>query len=148
MDGPARDRWLAHADAVLRGAGLKVGAGRTAVVEHLAREGGCLLSAQEIAHALRERPEGASPATVYRTLDALHRLGLVHRFDSGDGAARFEVADPEGHHHHHLVDEDTGAVTAFEDEALERAIEALGERLGVELTGHDVIVRGRRAHSD
>jgi Fur family ferric uptake transcriptional regulator len=139
----AKDDWLAHADRRLREAGLRSSAGRTAVVELLARRP-CLSSAQEIARELSDRGGAGSQATVYRTLDTLHELGLVHRVDSGDGVARFEPADPTGEHHHHLVLEDTGEVVSFADDELERAIDAIGQRLGIEVTGHDVILRGRR----
>jgi hypothetical protein len=60
------------------------------------------------------------------------------------GVARFEIADAE-HHHHHVVDEATGRVEAFSDDDLERAIHAVAERLGLRLTGHDVVLRGTRA---
>lgn len=43
-------------------------------------------------------------ATVYRSLHLLEDMGLVTRYDFGDGVARFEVArDGRGGHHHHLV---------------------------------------------
>lgn len=38
-------------------------------------------------------------ATVYRSLHLLEDMGLVVRYDFGDGVARFEIAR-EGHHHH------------------------------------------------
>ena len=140
MDDALRDRWLQRADRLLTGAGLRAGAARTAVVEVLARKGQCLLSAQEITDLLRA--EGtASPASVYRVLDELFELGLLHRLDGRDGTARFEIADPE-RHHHHLVDESTGTVRAFADETLEEAIAAVGRRLGMRLTSHEVVLRG------
>ena len=71
------------------------------------------------------------------------RLGLVHRVDGRDGVARFEIADPE-RHHHHVVDEATGEVRPFSDESLEHAIAAVGQRLGMRLTSHEVILRGVR----
>ncbi len=138
-----RDEWRDHADRRLREAGLRASAGRTAVVELLARRE-CLASAQELARELSDRGGAGSQATVYRALDTLHGLGLVHRVDSGDGVARFEPADPTGEHHHHLVLEDTGEVVSFADAELEAAIEGIGRRLGIEMTGHDVILRGRR----
>ncbi len=138
-----RDEWRDHADRRLREAGLRASAGRSAVVELLARRE-CLTSAQELARELSDRGGAGSQATVYRALDTLHGLGLVHRVDSGDGVARFEPADPTGEHHHHLVLEDTGEVVSFEDDELERAIEGIGRRLGIDVTGHDVILRGRR----
>jgi Fur family ferric uptake transcriptional regulator len=129
-----RERWLEEAQRRLSGGGRRAGAARTAVVELLAREGQCLVSAQEIIERLREADVG-SPASVYRTLDELLALRLVHRLDGRDGMARYEISDPERPHHH------------FVDPALDRAIEAAVERLGVEMTSHDVILRGRAPRS-
>ncbi len=43
-------------------------------------------------------------ATVYRNMHTLQKLGLVKRFDFGDGAARFELVEgDDSFHHHHLV---------------------------------------------
>jgi Fur family ferric uptake transcriptional regulator len=142
VDPELRDRWLARAQQLTTGAGLRSGAGRTAVMEVLARDGQCLLSAQEITDRLRAQG-GGSAATVYRVIDELFELGLLHRLDGRDGVARFEIADPQGHHHH-FVDERTGEVEAFSDEALEQAIDVAAQRLGVELTGHDLVLRGSR----
>jgi Fur family transcriptional regulator, ferric uptake regulator len=140
MDATLRDRWLERAEQRLAGAGLRAGAARTAVVELLAREGQCLLSAQEVTDRLRPKGVG-SAASVYRVLDELFELGLLHRLDGRDGIARYEIADPE-RHHHHIVDEHTGEVRPFTDESLEEAIAAVGERLGMRLTSHEVILRG------
>lgn len=142
MNLDVRDRWLVRAQDRVAGAGLRAGAARSAVIDLLAREGQCLLTVAELTEMLRTQPVG-SAASVYRAVDELFELGLLHRLDGRDGVARYEIADPE-HHHHHLVDEGTGDVIAFADEGLERAIEALAERLGIELTGHDVVLRGRR----
>ena len=142
MDPELRDRWLAHAQRRTDGAGLRAGAARTAVVELLAREGQCLLTPQEITDRLRAQGIG-SAASVYRIIDELFALGLLHRLDGRDGVARYEIADPE-QHHHHFVDESTGTVEAFSDDALERAIDDVAARLGIELSGHDVVLRGAR----
>ena len=141
MDTSTRDRWLAEAERRLSGAGRRSGAARTAVVELLAREGQCLISPQEIIERLRSEHAG-SAASVYRTLDELLALGLVHRLDGRDGIARYEIADP-GLRHHHFVDEASGEIRAFTDEALDRAIAGAAERLGVQLSSRDVILRGR-----
>jgi Fur family transcriptional regulator, ferric uptake regulator len=135
--------WREHAAVVLRGAGLRASAGRQAVVELLGRQS-CLLTAQEIADALRAEGSAGSTATVYRALETLHELGLVRRFDA-EGVARYEPVDPSGDHHHHIVLEDSGDVIPFEDEELERAIAGLGERLGMLVTSHDIILRARPA---
>jgi len=134
------ERWLAHADDVLGRAGLRISGGRTAVIELLAREP-CGLSPQEVVDRLRGV---ASQATVYRALDTLQAYGLVRRFDAGNGVGRFELEDPSGAHHHHVVFDD-GSVTPFDDAELEAVLDAVGRRLGIELTGHDVVLRARRA---
>ena len=141
MDEAAHRRWVQHSSAVMRGAGLRTSAGRSAVVELLGRQS-CLLTAQEIADRLREEGSAGSTATVYRALETLHELGLVRRFDS-EGIARYEPVDPSGDHHHHLVLEDSGDVVPFDDAELERAIAGIGQRLGLVVTSHEVILRGR-----
>jgi Fe2+ or Zn2+ uptake regulation protein len=143
MDASAGTRWLEHSQLVLRAAGLRASAGRTAVVELLGRQS-CLLSAQDISDQLRAEGSRGSSATIYRALETLHDLGLVRRFDA-DGVARYEPVDPSGDHHHHIVMEESGDVVPFEDAELERAIEGLGERLGMTVTSHDVILRARRS---
>ena len=141
MNPAAQKRWMQHSAAVMRRAGLRASAGRTAVVELLGRQA-CLLTAQEIADALREQGSAGSTATVYRALETLSELGLVRRFDS-EGIARYEPVDPSGEHHHHIVLEPSGDVVPFDDADLERAMAGIGQRLGLVLTSHEVILRGR-----
>ncbi len=43
-------------------------------------------------------------ATIYRAMHLLEEMGMVKRFDFGDGTARFElVGEGNDGHHHHLV---------------------------------------------
>lgn len=43
-------------------------------------------------------------ATIYRSMHLLEGMGMVKRFDFGDGVARFElVGQGEDGHHHHLI---------------------------------------------
>jgi Fur family transcriptional regulator, ferric uptake regulator len=101
----------------------------------------CCLSAQQIHDRLRDEDRRVGLASVYRALELLTSLGLVHRVDV-EGIAAFEPADPGGHHHHHLVCSRCGRVDAFEDPALEEAIEALSARVGYRVAEHDVVLRG------
>ncbi|MDO8183969.1 Fur family transcriptional regulator [Conexibacter sp. JD483] len=143
MADDAREKWLAEAKRRMRSAGMRSGQSRTAVMELLARDGRCLMSAQDVVDAMSARG-ASSRASVYRVLDTLHELGMLHRIDSGDGVARFEIADPD-EHHHHAVNEATGEITTFTDPVLEASIKAIAARLGLELTSHDVILRGTPA---
>src|SRR5262249_43403836 len=60
------------------------------------------LSIKEIFTAL---PQGdCDLATVYRSMNLLEEMGMVKRFDFGDGLARFELLlEGDDGHHHHLV---------------------------------------------
>ena len=81
-------------------------------------------------------------ASIYRTLDLLDKLRLARRVDAAEGVARYEPIDPSGDHHHHIVCERCGAVTAFEDRELEQAIEQLSRRVDHAIDAHDVTLRG------
>ena len=133
--------WTEHVDEVLGRAGLKHGGARRRIIDLLAREP-CALSAVEIEDALRAAGKPTGRASIYRVLDLLVEHGLVERVAVGDGLARFERTHPSGEHHHHLVCDSCGRLVAFDDPALERAIDDLSERLGVRVEHHDVVLRG------
>ncbi|NDJ15360.1 MAG: transcriptional repressor [Acidobacteriia bacterium] len=47
---------------------------------------------------------GCDLATIYRSMHLLTEMGMVKRFDFGDGVARFELVTCDEHaHHHHLI---------------------------------------------
>jgi Fur family ferric uptake transcriptional regulator len=62
--------------------------------------------------------------------------------DAAEGVARYEPVGPKGEHHHHIVCERCGEVSAFEDSGLERAIERLASRVDYAIDAHDVTLRG------
>jgi Fur family ferric uptake transcriptional regulator len=133
--------WSEHVGAVLARAGLKHGGARQRIIDLLAREP-CALSAVEIEDALRAEGKPTGRASIYRVLELLVDHGLVERVTVGQGQARFERTHPSGEHHHHLVCDQCGRLVAFDDPALERAIDNLSERLGVRVEHHDVVLRG------
>ncbi len=137
----AVSEWQGHAQDALAHAGYRSSAPRNAVVDALA-ELGCSVTAKEIADLLDEQGRAVGLASVYRALDLLDRLRLVQRFDVGEGIARYEPAHPGGEHHHHLVCQSCGTVSAFEDQGLERAIEKLSRRVDYSIDAHDVTLRG------
>jgi Fur family transcriptional regulator, ferric uptake regulator len=133
--------WADFARGALRSSGARSGAAREAVIDQLAVQR-CCLSAQEVFDALRAEGRTVGIASVYRALDQLADLGLVHRIDLGEGLTRFEPAHPGGEHHHHLVCGTCGKVDTFDDPALEQAISAVAGSHGYELGEHDVVLRG------
>jgi Fur family ferric uptake transcriptional regulator len=133
--------WKTHATDTLQQAGHLRGAARLAVIDVLAQQD-CCLTTREIADTLRAQGTPTGTASVYRAVEVLHQLGLIQRLDVGDGTARYEPTHPSGHHHHHLLCDHCGRVTAFEDDQLERAISALAGRVDHAIDAHDVLLRG------
>ena len=125
----------------LRRSGARTGGARDAVITYLERQD-CCLSAQELFDGLRTDGQKVGIASVYRVLEQLSELALVHRVDLGDGVTRFEPALPGGEHHHHLVCDECGRVEMFDDPSLERALEQVAGSRGYELALHDVVLHG------
>jgi len=133
--------WTEHARDVLADAGHRASSPREEVVEAIASLG-CSVTAREVSDLLRERGSGVGLASIYRALELLERLGLIKRFDVGEGVARYEAAHPSGEHHHHVVCDSCGTVEPFEDEALEKAINHLSDKVSFEVAAHDVTLHG------
>lgn len=128
--------WAERASTRFNEAGFRAGAARRQVIELLDGEH-CAVSALEI----DQRLPSVGRATVYRTLEQLEQLDLVHRVDVGGEVVAYERNDPS-EHHHHIVCIRCGRLTPFEDGGLERAIHAAGEKAEVEIVSHDVLLRG------
>jgi len=106
-----------------RGGGYRLTLGREAILDVLAKAAGHL-SAEDIYMKVHPRYPNIGLTTIYRTLDVLSDIGLLYKFDFGDGRARYELAEgPKGvHHHHHLVCTSCNRVidyTDFIDEEVE-----------------------------
>ena len=134
--------WTDHVRSVLKDSGFSRGGARDAVIEYLGRQD-CATSAQEIHQALRGEGRAIGIASVYRSLEALHNLQLVQRFDAGHGEGRYEAVAPSGEHHHHVVCDQCERIMPFEDPALERVLDKLAERVPYAIAGHDVVLHGR-----
>jgi Fur family ferric uptake transcriptional regulator len=128
--------WAERARTRLNEAGFRAGAARQKVIELLGGES-CAVTALEIDRRL----PSVGRASVYRTLEQLEQLELVHRVDVGGEVVAFERNDPGGHHHH-MVCVRCGRLVPFSDPALERAIEGIGQRAEFEISAHDVLLRG------
>ena len=107
----------------LRGQARKITGPRAAILEIL-RKHPHPLTNREIFTAL---PKGdCDLATIYRSMHLLEKMGMVKRFDFGDGAARFElVGENDDGHHHHLVCTSCSEVVEIEEcfpEKIEKAI--------------------------
>lgn len=143
-DGAATRRasaWSAAAERALDEAGHRSGGARSAVIELLAAEDGCL-EAEQVAAELRSRGRRVGTASVYRALALLGELGLVRKVTLPDAPSRFELVQPDGEHHHHLICGNCGATSAFSDEALEEAIRRVSRSSDFAVETHEITLQG------
>ncbi len=95
------------------------------------------LSTEEIYMMVKEKCPEIGLATVYRTLQLLERLGIIHRLNFDDGCSRYEMAeDSEGHQHHHLVCVKCGKVEEVEEDLLEHLEREVEEKKGFIILDH------------
>jgi Fur family ferric uptake transcriptional regulator len=96
------------------GFGCRMTAGRETVIKVL-QETKEHLSADEIFIKARQINLDVGLTTIYRTLEKLSLMGEVHKLDSGDKRGRFELANNEKGHHHHLVCTKCNRIIDYDD---------------------------------
>ena len=86
-----------------RGCGYRMTVPRQAIMDVLSSTDKHL-SAEDIYMQVHKIYSNVGLTTVYRTLELFTQMGLVMKFDFGDGRARYELREgPERAHHHHLI---------------------------------------------
>ena len=95
---------LRDSNGKIRRVGHRMTASREAILNILALSADHL-SAEDIYLKVHAKKPSIGLTTVYRTLELLVNIGLVAKFDFGDGRARFELLQGPKYvkHHHHLV---------------------------------------------
>jgi Fur family transcriptional regulator, ferric uptake regulator len=123
--------------AALTRHGVRYTAHRRALVVALS-EAGQPLTIPQIVVAAASLPQ----SSVYRNLAIFDEAGVVHRMAGTDGFARYELAEGVvGHHHHHMVCSNCGAVADVTlpqsvEADLERALRQVARRHGFSLASH------------
>ncbi len=123
--------------------GLRITSARKVIVGVLSNSSQHL-SAEDIYFMVRRVNPSVGFATVYRTLDLLTNMGIVQKFDFGDGKARYELIDSQKkeEHHHHLVCTRCRKIINYTDfveeekELIEKTEEALAQRHHFEIKHH------------
>ena len=83
-----------------------------------------------------------SIATVYRTVKLFEEAGVVAKHDFKGTKARYEQATQE--HHDHLIDVNTGEITEFVNEDIEKLQEKVAAKLGYKLVDHRLELYGSK----
>ena len=83
-----------------------------------------------------------SIATVYRTVKLFEEAGIVSKHDFKGNKSRYEQAPEE--HHDHLIDINTGEITEFVNEEIEKIQKQIAEKLGYKLVDHRLELYGSK----
>ena len=83
-----------------------------------------------------------SIATVYRTVKLFEEAGIVAKHDFKGSKARYERAPEE--HHDHLIDINSGEITEFVNEEIEKIQKQVAEKLGYKLVDHRLELYGSK----
>ena len=81
-----------------------------------------------------------SIATVYRTVKLFEEAGIVAKHDFKGSKSRYEQAPEE--HHDHLIDVNSGEITEFVNEEIEKLQKQVAEKLGYKLVDHRLELYG------
>ena len=83
-----------------------------------------------------------SIATVYRTVKLFEEAGIVAKHDFKGNKSRYEQAPEE--HHDHLIDVNSGEITEFVNEEIEKLQKQVAEKLGYKLVDHRLELYGSK----
>ena len=83
-----------------------------------------------------------SIATVYRTVKLFEESGIVSKHDFKGNKSRYEQTTED--HHDHLIDINTGEITEFVNEDIERLQKQVAEKLGYRLVDHRLELYGSK----
>lgn len=123
---------------------------RKAILDVLNKTGDHL-SAEEVYQKVYDIYPAIGLTTVYRTLELLVQIGLVLKFDFGDGRARYELnvgLDVKKGHHHHLICTNCHRIidyTEFIDdevELLKKTEKGLSRKYNFEIHNHIIAFYG------
>ena len=83
-----------------------------------------------------------SIATVYRTVKLFEEAGIIAKHDFKGNKARYEQTSQE--HHDHLIDVNTGEITEFINDDIEKLQKKVAEKLGYKLVDHRLELYGSK----
>jgi Fe2+ or Zn2+ uptake regulation protein len=146
----ADDRGDLHASVAetMRGAGQRYTKNRRDVIQIL-EEAERPLTIPEIL----DGGDGLAQSSVYRNLAVLEETGVVHRVQSTDEWARYELAEDLTGHHHHLICSSCGSVDDFTvppemEESLHQVFDKVADRTGFTPEHHRLDLVGVCARCD
>ncbi len=98
------------------------------------------LSADDVFRLAKEKDNDIGLATIYRTLELLDEMTIIHKLHFGDGYSRYElVMQPQDeHHHHHLICQDCKRILEVEEDLLNQLEQLIVAKMDFKIMDHRV----------
>ncbi len=102
-------------------------------------------SPKEIFLAINKFNPSIGLTTIYRTLELLDKMGVIHKLRIGDGQVRYELRGKEKeYHHHHLICTSCGKIIDYADfideemELIKKTEKALNKKHNFIINNHNI----------
>ncbi len=115
-------------------AGYRLTGPRRAVADLIARRQGHFTAADLVGDGMWRRPAIAR-ATIFRTLEALERVGAIERIDLPSGEHAYIACEPAAHHHH-VVCGNCGRAADVDDAGLAGVVSRIAAESGYRIDAH------------
>ena len=125
------------------GMGLRATLPRLKVLDVFHRSIHRHLNAEAVYRTLVQAGESQSLSTIYKVLSQFEQVGVLTRSELGQGHTVYELSDPAGKHHGHLLCTATGTVNELHLPELEHHLRSLAQAHGLDLTHWSLTAWGR-----
>lgn len=103
--------------------------------------------AEQLFIHVRKKHNHISRATIYRTLELFHNIGIVDKENLGQDYASYELA-LDRPHHDHIICVECGKIIEFVDPVIEKRQKEIAEKYGIEMIRHQLQIFGRCKEHD
>ena len=125
--------------------GLRVTEPRRTLALLLVETAGSEFTAEQLWDMALARDPDVGRATVFRAIEVLQELHLLHRVEFADGSHRFRFCHEAGQHHHHITCSVCGSVSEIDTCLSEEQLAAIEKLAGFVIEGHRLEFFGRCA---
>ncbi len=93
---------LGEIEEKLREKGYRITKQRQSIVRVFIQEQENILTAQEIYERVLKIDSRVNFSTVYRNIEILEEIGIIHRIFTGEGCGCYKLNEEKEHHHHFI----------------------------------------------
>jgi Fur family ferric uptake transcriptional regulator len=92
-------------------------------------------TAEDLFEAVKKKDKDIGMATIYRSLELMHKLEIVNIHDFNEDSRIYELYLEESHHHH-MICKNCGRLVEFSDEDIDYLESELEAKYGFKVTEH------------